>query len=52
MKMIKLMIIAELLTIYTVALSENGFVKLIGLVVLVFLGLGIAAKLEKRYGNN
>lgn len=49
MKITKLMIILESLIIFAVAFSENGFVKLVGLMVLVFLGLGIIARLEKEY---
>lgn len=35
---------------YNIALSDNGVVQLISWILLIFIGIVIAAKLEKRYG--
>lgn len=50
MKTIKFLLLTELVCMYQIALSENGVVKLISWVLLIFIGMVIAAKLEKRYG--
>lgn len=36
---------------YNIALSENGVVQLISWILLIFLGLTIAARLEKLYAR-
>ena len=51
MKTIKLLTIIELICMYQIALSENGVVKLISWILLIFLGIAIAARLEKIYGT-
>lgn len=50
MKTIKLLLFIELVSMYNIALSENGWIKLVSWILLIFLGMAIAAKLEKRYG--
>lgn len=50
MKTIKLLLLTELVFMYNIALSENGWVKLVSWILLIFIGLVIASKLEKRYG--
>lgn len=51
MNKIKLAILAEFATMLVIANSENGFIKLIGLAVLVILGLATAALIEKRFNE-
>jgi hypothetical protein len=51
MKTIKLLTIIELICMYQIALSENGVVQLISWILLIFLGIAIAARLEKIYGT-
>lgn len=50
MKTIKLLLFIELVSMYNIALSENGWIKLVSWILLIFIGIVIAAKLEKRYG--
>lgn len=52
MKTIKLILLAILATMYGIALSENGIVKLISWVLFLGLFMVLVIKLEKRYGTN
>lgn len=49
MKTIKLLLFIELVCMYNIALTENGWIKLVSWILLIFLGLAIAARLEKLY---
>lgn len=51
MKIIKFLLIIELVCMYNIALSDNGVVQLISWTLLIFLGLAIAARLEKLYAK-
>jgi hypothetical protein len=51
MKTIKFLLFIELVCMYNIALSDNGVVQLISWVLLIFLGLAIAARLEKLYAK-
>ena len=51
MKTIKLLLFIELVCMYNIALSDNGVVQLISWTLLIFLGLAIAARLEKLYAK-
>lgn len=51
MKTIKFLLFIELVCMYNIALSENGVVQLISWILLIFLGLTIAARLEKLYAR-
>ena len=51
MKTIKFLLFIELVCMYNIALSDNGVVQLISWIVLIFLGIAIAARLEKIYGT-
>lgn len=50
MKTIKFLLFIELVCMYNIALTENGWIKLVSWILLIFIGLVITAKLEKRYG--
>lgn len=51
MKINKLILFIELVCMYNIALSDNGVVQLISWILLIFLGLTIAARLEKLYAR-
>ncbi len=51
MKTIKLLLFIELVCMYNIALTENGWIKLVSWILLIFLGLSIAARLEKLYAK-
>lgn len=51
MKTIKLLLFIELVCMYNIALTENGWIKLVSWILLIFLGLAIAARLEKLYAK-
>lgn len=51
MKTIKFLLFIELVCMYNIALSDNGVVQLISWILLIFLGLTIAARLEKLYAR-
>lgn len=51
MKTIKFLLFIELVCMYNIALSDNGVVQLISWILLIFLGLTIAARLEKLYAK-
>lgn len=50
MKTIKLTILAILVVMYQIALSDNGIVKAISWLLFIGLFMVLVAKLEKRYG--
>lgn len=50
MKTIKLTILAILIVMYQIALSDNGIVKVISWLLFIGLFMVLVAKLEKRYG--
>lgn len=51
MKTIKLLLFIELVCMYNIALTENGWIKLVSWILLIFLGLAIEARLEKLYAK-
>lgn len=52
MKTIKLIILAILVCMYQIALSNNGVVQLISWVLFISLFMVLVARLEKQYGSH
>lgn len=52
MKTIKLILLAILVTMYQIALSDNGIIKAISWLLFIGLFMVLVIKLEKRYGTN
>ena len=52
MKTIKLIILAILVCMFNIALSENGIVQIVSWVLFISLFMVLVARLEKQYGTH